>query len=133
MGNKVAGQLVKRGMNKSALGLEPTNPLNASVNRLQTNQTISARNKHKLVKIIKNLSWKTTRIITQIVTRHVHVQLRRHRHLMGLEDEITCKNCKEENETTEHFLTRCPLYAVQRYQIFGKSEMRIEEMRKEPL
>ena len=54
----------------------------------------------------------------QILTGHNN--LRRHRHLMGLEDSPICQKCYEEEETSEHFVTKCPVYWRERRDLLGE-------------
>ena len=149
MGNEVADQLAKRGLHKTVLGPEPIIPLNATINKQQIrNWALRQHNKEwitrtdcrqtKLLLPEVNKRWsreilkrkrKTVQTLTQIITGHAH--LRRHRYLMGMEDDPTCPRCNEEDETTEHYLVKCPAYAEPRYQTFGKAIMKIEEMRGE--
>ena len=68
-------------------------------------------------KQIINFDRYRTRILTQILTGHANLQ--RHRHLMGLEDSPTCPKCKEEEETSAHYLMECPHYSTIRHSIFG--------------
>ena len=98
-------------------------------NGLQTNKAPSTRGEQKMVEEILKRKRKTVQTLTQIITGHAH--LRRHRYLMGMEDDPTCPRCNEEDETTEHYLVKCPAYAEPRYQTFGKAIMKIEEMRGE--
>ena len=84
------------------------------------------RNK-KWEKEIMNNSRKNIRKITQIITGHAN--LKRHRYLMGLETDPICDKCQEEEETMEHFLTKCPFYAKVRDEIIGWPITNMENIR----
>ena len=70
------------------------------------------------------------KIIIQLVTGHAN--LKRHRHLMGLEDNANCNVCDEE-ETPIHMLTTCARYTVERMAILDKPIIQVQNIRKFPL
>ena len=49
---------------------------------------------------------------------------------MKLEEDPTCQKCQEEEATTIHFLTRCPMYAKLRWTAFGSSILSEESLHK---
>ena len=48
-----------------------------------------------------------------------HIALNRHLHLMGLVDSPLCERCNQEEETTYHFVGRCPSYGPVRQRCLG--------------
>ena len=58
-----------------------------------------------------------TRVLTHIYTGFSY--LRYFQHKIGNEDSSICKKCGVEEETTSHFLSRCPYFALHRSHIFG--------------
>ena len=66
---------------------------------------------------IKNRTKDETRTITHLTTGHSY--LRYFQNKICNETSSFCSKCKEEEETTEHFLTRCPAFVLQRYYLFG--------------
>ena len=149
MGNEVADRLAKRGINKETYGPNPIIPLNHTVTKQQIRKWAlkqhtkewAERSDCRQTKLLLpevNKTWsrdilrksrQAIRVITQIIIGHA--ELKRHRYLMGLETEPTCNKCEEEEETSEHFLLKCPVYAKLRYQIFGKAIMKTEDIRME--
>ena len=72
---------------------------------------------HRWNKIL-NYNKKEVRAITQLATGHAN--LKRHRHLMGLEPDPYCEKCGME-QTSIHILTECPghWWARRRTQFLG--------------
>ena len=66
------------------------------------------------------------RILTQLVTGHAN--LKRHRYLLGLEDNPDCNLCGEV-QTSIHILTDCPELAGPRTAILGKPIFNINDIR----
>ena len=57
------------------------------------------------------------RKLTQLLSGHI--ELNRHLYQMGKIESPLCK-CKLEDETVDHHLLRCPLFARKRFLILGK-------------
>ena len=74
--------------------------------------------------------WTVTRSkarkLIQLLTGHNN--LKRHRFLMKMEDDPICNKCGEEEETSEHFIAKCPAYARQRRQYLGSYFLRTEDL-----
>ena len=66
---------------------------------------------------ILRLNKRDIRIITQMITGHAN--LKRHRFIMGVEDNPICEKCEEAEETPEHLLTKCPFFARLRFEVLG--------------
>jgi ribonuclease HI len=147
MGNEVADRLAKRGSELAVQGPTPFLPLGNTVIRTkikswekkqhserwssrkdcrQTKMFLPELNR-KWSKEIINQSKKNMRMIIQILTGHNN--LRRHKFLMGIEPSAECENCGEEEETSEHFLLKCPFYSLERYQILGNDLLEAEDIR----
>ena len=45
---------------------------------------------------------------------------------MGMEEDPICNRCEEEEETMEHFLTKCPAFAEARFEILGGAEITLD-------
>ena len=137
MGNEVADRLAKRGVNMHMEGPEPFVPIGNETtkgyikkwenkqieiewnNRTDCRQTkiwLNTINRAWSREILK-LNRKDIRYVTQIITGHAN--LRRHRYIMGLEEDPNCEKCEEEEETPEHLLTKCPYFAKLRYEVLG--------------
>ena len=139
MGNEVADRLAKRGVYTHKEGPEPFVPIgnktskgyiknweNKQKDLIWKNRTDCRQTKIWLTTInrawskeILKLNRKDIRYITQILTGHSN--LRRHRYIMGLEEDPNCEKCKEEEETPEHLLTKCPCLAKLRYEVLGSA------------
>ena len=66
-------------------------------------------------------------LITQIYTGHTI--LKRHLHVMAIEDDNVCEKCDlAEAETVEHFLCRCPAFARNRRNHLGHISLTINEL-----
>ena len=85
---------------------------------------------HWWSKNILNYERRHLRIIIQLATGHAN--LKRHRFLMGLEDNANCDVC-EEQETPIHMLTDCARYTVERMAILGKPTVQAQDICKYPL
>jgi hypothetical protein len=58
-------------------------------------------------------------MVVAILTGRVHV--RRHLYIMGLfNGDPTCRFCRMETETVQHFICCCEVLACQRYNVFGE-------------
>ena len=122
MGNEVADRLAKRGIHMYMEGPEPFVPIGNETSKgyikkwenkqkeadwrkrtdcRQTKIWLTMINRAWSREILK-LNRKDIRYITQIITGHSN--LRRHRYIMGLEEDPNCEKCKEEEETPEHIL-----------------------------
>ena len=66
------------------------------------------------------------RILTQLITGHAN--LKRHRFIMGMEDNPDCEKCGEQ-QTAEHILTECPGFAGARTATLGRPIIKIENSR----
>jgi len=53
-----------------------------------------------------------------------HSYLKYFQNKIGNERSPLCDKCGEDIETVAHFLTKCPAFALLRYQIFGAFELR---------
>ena len=123
MGNEVADRLAKRGVEMKTDGPEPFVPISNKTkkrylkewvdkqiekeweNRNDCRQTklwLSDTNK-KWSKELMNLNKIDIRYITQMITGHAN--LKRHKYVMGVEEDPTCDKCGEAEETPEHLLT----------------------------
>ena len=138
MGNEVADRLAKRGAARSdTCGPLPLIP----VPKAHTKQLIKewGHKKHKeewttrkdcrqtkmfvptiptkpLQNILTSSRSKVRRTV-QLLTGHNN--LSRHRFLMKMEDSPICTKCEEDEETSEHFIAKCPAYAKQRRDHLG--------------
>ena len=146
MGNEVADRLAKAGANLPIAGPEPIIAVNQSFTKnlfrtwSQTAQQERWENRKdcrqtKLFFRTINSSFSRTvigmkkddlRLLTQIITGHA--DLNRHNHLMGLADSPICPACEEEEETPLHMLTECPAYAVNRLEILGTHEVKMNDL-----
>ena len=71
----------------------------------------------KYWKSIKKMNRSNIKRITQMYTGHN--TLRRHLYVMQIEEDPTCEQCLEDEETAEHYLCSCPTYGRIRQQNFG--------------
>ncbi|KAJ8910193.1 hypothetical protein NQ315_005621 [Exocentrus adspersus] len=74
-----------------------------------------------------NLGRKALNQMVRILTGHC--RLRRHLHLMGIEESPLCPECGEGEDTPIHLLGYCIAFGRLRYKVFGAAEMQGEEMR----
>ena len=150
LGNEIADRLAKRGANNIDDGLEPRLPIseetiNTSIKkwskdrhnckwRERTNcrqtKLVLPEIGHKWSRRILNYDRRHLRIIIQLVTGHAN--LKRHRYLMGLEDNANCDIC-EEQETAIHMITTCARYTVERMAILDKPIIQVQDISKYPL
>ena len=58
-----------------------------------------------------------------------HNFLNRHNKLLNPNLNISklCRNCGEEEETSDHIINRCPQYGLHRYGLHGKTETNPED------
>ena len=82
----------------------------------QTKLWIGEINKKWASEILR-LNKRDISIITQMITGHAN--LKRHRFIMGVEDNPICEKCEESEETPEHLLTKCPFFARLRFEVLG--------------
>ena len=78
---------------------------------------------NKYWKLISSMNRRNSMYITQIFTGHASVQY--HLHKMKIEQTALCQFCKEEDETIEHFIAKCPYFASKRRQVFIDSFIRV--------
>ena len=62
------------------------------------------------------------RFLTHIITGHSYLKYFQNK--IGNDRSLLCDKCGEDIETVAHFLTKCPAFALLRYQIFGAFELR---------
>ena len=84
--------------------------------------------KNNVWKQIRGLSRSKMRIATQMLTGHSILQY--HLWKMKFEDDPTCEQCLEDEETVEHFLRDCPAFAVPRYHTLGNMFLKQHELKK---
>ena len=146
MGNEVADRLAKAGSQLAIAGPEPTIAAAKPINKLMTHRLShdaqqsrwenrkDCRQSKLFLPVVNEKTSKTAlkmskhdlRILTQIITGHAN--LKRHKHLMGLEDTPTCPACEEGEETPQHMLTECPAYAVSRLEIFNTHSIQLGDL-----
>ena len=137
MGNEVADRLAKRGGQMKPEGPEPYVPIGNRTKKgyikewaeKQYKKEWKARTDCRQTKIwldevnnkwsreLSETSRKDIRIFTQIITGHAN--LKRHRYIMGIEENPTCEKCGEGEETPEHLFTDCPFFAKLRLETLG--------------
>ena len=137
MGNEVADRLAKLGVRSTVNGPQPIIPVSdASIKgdikdwckrkhqEIWTNRH-NCRQTRMMLPVISSKTWpQLTKLSRQNIKRATqmltgHATLQRHLFLMKIEDDPTCQNCLEEEETVEHFLTECPAFARERYNTLG--------------
>ncbi|KAJ8912277.1 hypothetical protein NQ315_016775 [Exocentrus adspersus] len=57
-----------------------------------------------------------------------HCRLRRHLHLMGIEESLLCPECGEREDTPIHLLGHCIAFGRLRHKLLGAGELQEEEM-----
>jgi len=72
------------------------------------------------------LSKKHMRIITGLLTDHL--ALNRNLTVMKIHTDLLCHKCGEEDESANHFLSRCSAMMMARYSIFGSYLMDITKL-----
>jgi len=72
------------------------------------------------------LSRKHLRILTGLLTGHV--ALNRHLTVMKIHTDPMCHKCGEEEETADHFFSKCDAIMMVRYSIFGSCLMQVSEL-----
>ena len=125
LGNNIADGLAKLGAQTTDLGLEPRLQVSDSVTRevidgygkavhrelwstateYRQSRLVLPDTMHRWSKFTTRMEREELRILTQLVTGHAN--LKRHRYLMGLEDNPDCNLCGEV-QTSIHILTDCP-------------------------
>ena len=135
-GNTIADHLAKRGTELEDEGAEPRMPVSESVIRDQINRwktqehTIEWHKRtdcrqtklvlpdaeHDWGAKILNYERRHIRVLTQLVTGHAN--LKRHRQIMGMEEEESCDFCGE-SQTSIHILTECPKFYELRKEKLG--------------
>ena len=144
-GNGIADNLAKRGASHPEPGIEPRIPVSGRVirnaikkwgkseqQRLWTERTDCRQSKLVLPTVnhewgsILNYDRRHLRVLTQLVTGHAN--LKRHRSLMGMEDNANCDHCGEPQEAI-HLLTECPGLVGERITILGKPIITHDEVR----
>ena len=146
-GNEVADKLAKRGVKLKLHGPQPIIPISntavkadvrkwgAEKHQQAWSNRLDCRQTKMMIPTIKRSTWgqinklsrKNVKRITQMLTGHCTLQ--RHLFLMKMEDDPTCENCLEDEETTEHFLTECPAFARERYNTLGKMFLRQTDLK----
>ena len=136
-GNEIADHLAKRGADLEDVGSEPRLPVSGCVTkevaeRWKNNEHTkkweerSDCRQSKLVLPYAEHEWKNRalslerdelKVVTQLVTGHAN--LKRHRHVMGLEENELCQFCGE-SQTSIHILTECPEFYELRKSKFGE-------------
>lgn len=137
LGNEIADELAKEGARGTPLGPEPRLPIGKSLITRKLKEAGEAEHcirwrraedsrfaKHILAepnkrnaKELLSLNRSRLSVATEVLTGHG----RFHKHLvrLGVTSDGMCHMCLEDEETAEHFLTRCPALAICRYEIFG--------------
>ena len=146
LGNGIADGLAKLGAEYPDTGLEPRLPVSNCVttnilkqwSRNQHNtkwqeateyrqsKLVLPETTHKWRKTSLQLNKKHLRILTQLVTGHAN--LKRHRYIMGMEDNPDCNHCGDE-QTSTHILAKCPGLAGPRTAILGKPIISIADIK----
>jgi len=80
----------------------------------------------KLARYALGLSWKHLRVLTGLLTGHV--TLNRHLAVMKIRIDPVRSACGEEDETSVHFLGKCPAAIMARYSILGSCFLRSDEL-----
>ena len=146
MGNEVADKLAKLGVKTPVFGPQPIIPIsdastkgeikNWSKGAHQQSWT-SLHNCRQTKMMIPNITNKIWTQITKLSRTNIkrivqmltgHATLQRHLFLMKMEEDPTCQNCLEEEETVEHFLTECPAFARERYHTLGNMFLKKEDL-----
>ena len=147
MGNEVADRLAKRGADSSDTpGPFPLIPVPKShpkqlirewghykhniewLNRKDCRQTkmmIPIIPKKPLANIFTKSKSRIRRAV-QLLTGHNN--LNRHRFLMKMEESPKCTMCGEGEETSEHYIAKCPAYARQRLVHLGRAILKQSEL-----
>ena len=146
LGNGIADGLAKYGANHPDLGMEPRIPASECVIKAAIRRWGKDQQQHrwdnktdcrqsKLILPQVNHTWaggiynydrRHIKVLTQLVTGHAN--LKRHRSLMGLEDNANCDRCGEPQESV-HILTECPGLVGTRIAIFGKPILGADEVK----
>ena len=146
LGNEVADRLAKLAVKTTTFGPEPIKPVSDTAikagirtwSQKQHQQTWSnSRNCRQTRMMLPNITSKTwaqinklsrtnLKRITQMLTGHS--TLRRHLFLMKMEDDPTCQNCLEDEETVEHYLAECPAFARERYNTLGNMFLKQKDL-----
>ena len=137
LGNERADALANIGSNSAPIGPEPFIALGkghflkqveiwihllhkrrfekSSLNQYSKSVLIPLLGDAKYLLLHKNKQ--SIRILTHILTGHSYLNYFQHK----IRNKTTglCDKCQEEDETTVHFLYKCPAYVMERYRIFG--------------
>ena len=81
----------------------------------------------KLARYALGLSRQHLSVLTGLLTGHV--TLNRHLAVMKIGTDRICSACGEEDETSVHFLGKCPATIVVRHSILGSHFLRSDELR----
>ena len=145
-GNEIADHLAKRGADLEDMGSEPRLPVSGCITkelverwkdtehtkmweeRTDCRQTklVLPYAEHEWKKRVLGLQRNELKVATQLVTGHAN--LKRHRHVMGLEDDELCQFCGE-SQASIHILTECPKFYELRMSKFGERIIRVENIR----
>jgi len=85
----------------------------------------------KLAQYALGLSRQHLRVLTGLFTGHA--TLNRHLAVMKIRTDSICSACGEEDQTSVHFLGKCPGTIMARYSILGANFLRSDELRCRPL
>jgi hypothetical protein len=80
-------------------------------------------------KTITGHSKKEVKVITQVATGHAN--LKRHRFIMGMEDNPNCEGCGMQ-ETAIHFITECPKFVGERFTCLGRPTINTNQIQHIP-
>ena len=147
LGNEVADRKAKLGVRQVVFGPEPILPIGAASvkediknwgkREHQTSWTNLPTCNHtklmvplangKIWRQINKLSRQDIRRKTQMLTGHCTLQ--KHLVNMKFEQDTTCQQCLEDEETAEHFLADCPAFATVRQQTLGNMFLRRNELK----
>ncbi len=136
-GNELADRLANTGSYSAPIGPPPFSPYSASsvntsvathfknlfLSRIKLFKTDYDFHHKNILNLMNNgvnairKSKDDTRILTHLYTGCSYLNFFQHK--IGNEHSSKCDKCEEEDETTSHFLTRCPAYALLRKNVFG--------------
>ena len=147
-GNEAADQTAKQASEEPCRGTEPKIPISKQRIKQELKQdmekrsdkswldTPGCRQAKENMKYIHRRDRKITckmkrndlRLITALLTGHS--TLNRHMHLLKIVETAKCPKCKQEDETTNHFMERCPAYSMKRQIYFNSPTLETAEWTK---
>lgn len=150
-GNVKADELARQASGKEFIGPEPSLPIPKSESRTNIagwalsehlrlwNALTTCRQTKMFIKGPEKglsnfiLSLKRTKIrhLVGIITGHNG--LNKHLYTIGIATSPMCDRCNLEEESTEHFLCRCPSYSTLRLGTLGKQTVQKEDLSKIPI